>query len=297
MRQAIARRLLLFRRREGSVRLSRSRAGTFGIFIFMAIVSVFMALPILYSVIQAFKPLDEIFAYPPRFFVRNPTLDNFRQVMLLADNLWVPFTRYLFNSLAIAIGGTIVYVIISSLAAYPLAKTKLPGMSIISTLIVWTLLFNGDVTAMPRYMIISALGMVNTYWAVVLPALSGTMGVFLMRQFIVSAIPDSTLEAARIDGAGEFHIFSRVVMPSIKPAWMTVVIFGFQAFWNANVQNYIYSENLKPLQAVLTSITAGGIARAGASAAVTIIMMIPPIVIFLISQSSVVETMAHSGLK
>lgn len=296
MRKARITRLPLVSR-ERRVRLSRSKTGTFGIFLFMLVMGAYMLLPVLYSVVQAFKPIDEIFAFPPRFFVRNPTLENFKQVLLLADNLWVPFSRYVFNSLLVSLGGTFLYVMISSLAAYPLAKAKFRGISLISTLVVWTLLFNADVTAMPRYIVISKLGMINTYWAVVLPMLSGTMGVFLMRQFIISAIPDSTLEAARIDGASEYCIFFRIVMPSIKAAWMTVAIFGFQTFWNFNPQSYIYSENLKQLPAVLSSIAAGGIARAGAASAVSVILMIPPILIFILSQSSVVETMAHSGLK
>lgn len=296
MRKALAIRWP-FAARERRVRLSRSRAGTFGIFLFMLLMGTFMLLPAIYSVVQAFKPIDEIFAFPPRFFVRNPTLENFKQVLLLADNLWVPFSRYIFNSLLISVGGTFLYVMISSLAAYTLAKAKFRGIGLISALVVWTLLFNADVTAMPRYIVISKLGMINTYWAVLLPALSGTMGVFLIRQFIVSAIPDSTLEAARIDGASEYLIFFRIVMPSAKAAWMTVVIFAFQTFWNLNPQSYIYSENLKQLPAVLSSIAAGGIARAGAASAVSVILMIPPIFIFILSQSSVVETMAHSGLK
>ena len=296
MRKARITRLPLVSR-ERRVRLSRSKTGTFGIFLFMLVMGAYMLLPVLYSVVQAFKPIDEIFAFPPRFFVRNPTLENFKQVLLLADNLWVPFSRYVFNSLLVSLGGTFLYVMISSLAAYPLAKAKFRGISLISTLVVWTLLFNADVTAMPRYIVISKLGMINTYWAVVLPMLSGTMGVFLMRQFIISAIPDSTLAAARIDGASEYCIFFRIVMPSIKAAWMTVAIFGFQTFWNFNPQSYIYSENLKQLPAVLSSIAAGGIARAGAASAVSVILMIPPISIFILSQSSVVETMAHSGLK
>jgi len=277
--------------------LSRSKAGTVLIGIFLAAVSAYMLLPVFYSVVQAFKPIDEIFAYPPRFFVRNPTLENFKSVFKLAGNLWVPFSRYLFNSLFISVGGTVVYVFISALAAYPLAKGKFPGRLIISQLIVWALLFAGDVTNMPRYIIIARLGMVDTYWAIILPAFAGTIGVFLMRQFIVSAIPDTTIEAAHIDGANEWMVFFKVVMPGVKPAWLTVSIFAFQMFWNMSSGTYIYSENLKQLPAVLSSISAAGIARAGAGAAVSVMMMILPITVFLIAQSSVSETMAHSGLK
>lgn len=287
----------LKRLRTHRVILSRSKGGTFAIGVFVSLMSLFMLLPVIYSVIQAFKPIEEIYAYPPKFFVQNPTIENFKMVLKLAGNLWVPFSRYLFNSLLIAVAGTFISVFISTLAAYPLAKGRFPGRAAISSAIVIAMLFNGSVTTMPRYLIIAGLGFVDTYWAVLLPAMAGTMGVFLMRQFMVTAIPDSTLEAARIDGANEYTIFFRIVTPSVRAGWMTLIIFSFQNFWNSTNATYIYSEELKQLPSVLSSIAAGGIARAGASSAVAVIMMLLPIIVFLISQSSITETMSHSGLK
>ena len=287
----------LKRLRTHRVILSRSKGGTFAIGVFVSLMSLFMLLPVIYSVIQAFKPIEEIYAYPPKFFVQNPTIENFKMVLKLAGNLWVPFSRYLFNSLLIAVAGTFISVFISTLAAYPLAKGRFPGRVAISSAIVIAMLFNGSVTTMPRYLIIAGLGFVDTYWAVLLPAMAGTMGVFLMRQFMVTAIPDSTLEAARIDGANEYTIFFRIVTPSVRAGWMTLIIFSFQNFWNSTNATYIYSEELKQLPSVLSSISAGGIARAGASSAVAVIMMLLPIIVFLISQSSITETMSHSGLK
>ncbi len=283
--------------KNSRVILSRSKGGTFVIGLFVTLMSLFMLLPVIYSVVQAFKPIEEIYAYPPKFFVQNPTLDNFKMVLRLAGNLWVPFSRYLFNSLFISIAGTFLQVFMATLAAYPMAKGRFPGKKLLSTAIVWAMLFNGSVTSMPRYLIIAGMGMVDTYWAVLLPALSTTTGVFLMRQFMITAIPDSTLEAARIDGASEFKTFSHIVVPSVRAGWMTLVIFAFQGFWNSGFGSYIYSEELKQLPSVLGSIAAGGIARAGASSAVAVIMMILPMIVFLFSQSSITETMSHSGLK
>lgn len=285
------------RRARKRVRLSRSFGGTLLIFLFLLCMSAFMMFPIFYSVIQAFKPLNEIFAYPPRFFVRNPTLDNFRQVFQLADNLSVPFARYLSNSIFISVVGTAFYVILASLAAYPLAKGRFPGIGVISNIIVWTLLFRTEVIGIPQYFVIAKLGMVDTLYAILLPAMASTMGVFLMKQFITASIPDATLEAARIDGAGEFRIYWKIVMPSVKPAWLTLIIFTFQSMWNATGVQYVYSEPLKMLPSVLQTISAGGIARTGAGSAVAVLLMIPPIAIFIFSQSSVMETMSHSGLK
>lgn len=285
-------------RARKKVRLSRSVAGNLGVLIFLLLICSFMILPILYAVLQAFKPLDEIFLYPPRFFVRNPTLRNFSDTFYLTESMGVPFLRYVFNSLFITVVGTFLYIVIASAAGYSLAKGFFRGKALLTSLVVWALLFRPEVTSIPRYIIVSKLGMVDTYWALILPALSSTLGVFLIQQFVTVAIPDSTLEAARIDGASEYNIFFRIVAPGIKPALLTAIIFTFQSFWNsADGTQFIYSETLKSLPNVLSTIVTGGIARAGAGAAVSVILMIPPIVVFLVSQSSVMETMTHSGLK
>ena len=292
------RRIKFNHRSKKQVLLSRSHAGNIGILVFLILICAFMALPMVYAIIQAFKPIDEIFLYPPRFYVKNPTFDNFVQVVVLAGNLWVPFTRYLFNSLFITIVGTVVYLIIAAMAGYSLAKGKFKGREAIGQAVTLTLLFRSEVTAIPAYIIVAGLGMIDTYWALLLPPLAGSMGVFLIKQFATSSIPDSTLEAARIDGASEYKIFSSIVIPSIKPALLTVVIFTFQSMWNsAGTSQYIFSESLKELPTVLSTISAGGIARQGAASAVAVILMIPPIVVFLVTQSSVMETMTHSGMK
>lgn len=288
---------LKLHREKSKVTLSRSFGGSAVIFLFLIIVGVFMALPIVYSLVQSIKPLEEIFAYPPKFFVKNPTFDNYIQVYQLCQNLWVPLSRYLFNSLFVSVLGTVVYVFVASMAAFPLSKHKFPGRVILSAVIVWALLFRPEVTGVAQYIIISELSMIDTYWSMLLPPLAGTFGVFLMMQFMETAIPDSVLEAARIDGASEYRIFYQIAMPSVKPAWLTLVIFTFQSFWNATGVSYIYDESLKPLPSVLSNISSGGLARAGASSAVAVILLIPPIIIFIISQSSMTETMAHSGLK
>ena len=280
-----------------TVVLSRSRFGTFILFLFLALFCCFMILPMFYSVVQSLKPIEEIYAFPPRFFVKNPTFSNFTQIFHLSDNLWVPFSRYLFNSVFVTIIGTTLNILIATMAAYALSKSKIRFKNAYTTLIIIAMMFQGEVTAIPQYLVISKLKLTDTYGAMILPALAGTMGLYLMKQFIVSSVPDATLEAARIDGAGEFRILFNIVMPSVKPAMMTLLIFTFQAFWNGTGAQYIFSEELKQLPSVLSAISAGGIARTGAASAVSVLMMIPPILIFVYSQSSVMETMAHSGLK
>lgn len=283
-------------RRSKKKILSRSKAGTFFIFAFLAVAGAFMLLPIIYVLVTAFKPLNEILAYPPKFFVRNPTWGNFSDLIEITQETWIPFERSLFNSLFIAVAGTAAYIIVASMAAYPLAKNKSRYISIYYQIVVLAILFRPEVTRTPLYIIISRLGLINTYWSLILPVMAGSFGVFLMRQFIIT-VPNEMLEAARVDGASDFTCFWKLIMPLVRPAWMTLTIFTFKDLWNTGESQYIYEEALKTLTAVMQSISSAGIARAGAGAAVALIMMIPPIAVFVISQSSVMETMSQTGIK
>ncbi len=278
-------------------RVSRSKGGNFTVFLFLGLMSLFMALPLVYTVVTAFKPASELFLFPPRFFVQNPTFENFSTMVRLANEMWVPFERYLFNSLFISIVGTIGYILIASMCAFALAKYTSRWLVAFNIIVVWAILFRSEVTAIPQYIIISRLGMINTYWSILLPAMSGSFGVFLVRQFLVTSVPDSLLEAARIDGATEAVLFFKLVMPMIKPAWLTLGIFTFQGLWNNTGVSYIYDESMKVLPVMLRQIASAGVARAGAGAAVALVLMIPPVIFFLLSQSSVLETMSHSGIK
>ena len=241
------------------VTLSRSTGGTVAIFVFLALDGCFMVLPIVYVLVTAFKPLNEILAYPPKFFVRSPTLNNFSDLIEITQETWIPFERSLFNSMFIAIVGTAAYILIASMAAYPLAKSKQRYIAIYYQVVVLAILFRPEVTRTPLYIIISKLGMVNTYWSLLMPTLAGSFGVFLMRQFMMT-IPDVMIEAARIDGASDFKIWWSMVMPMVKPAWMTLAIFTFRDLWNMGESQYIYEESLKTLTAVMQSISSAGIA-------------------------------------
>lgn len=277
-------------------KLNRSVGGNILVFLMLAILGAFMALPVVYSIVQAFKPMEEIFIFPPRFTVKNPTVKNFRLIGQLADNLWVPFSRYLFNSVAVSFIGTLGNVLISSMAAYPLAKHDFPGKKMLFRLVTVSLLFTGGVIELPRYIVMAKLHMINTFWALILPVIASSMGLFLMKQFM-EQLSDSLLEAARLDGMTEFQIFIKIVMPLVKPAWLTQIIFAFQGVWSMTGGNYIYKENLKLFPTALSQIQSGGIARAGVAAAAALLMLIPPVIMFLITQSSIMETMAHAGIK
>lgn len=277
-------------------KLNRSMAGNTLLFILMAICGVFMALPLIMIVNNALKPLDELFQFPPKIFVRNPTLENFSDLFVAMSDSWVPFSRYIINTLIITGFGTVGHVILASLAAYPLAKHNFPGKKILFSMVVLSMMFSWTVTQIPTYMIVSWLHINNNYLALILPAWQYGMGLYLMKQFM-EQLPDSLMESARLDGANEFQIFWKIVMPNVKPAWLTLAIFQFQQTWSNTGSMYLRDEQLKPLQFALQQITGGGTARAGASAAVTFIIAAIPIIFFLVCQSNVIETMTTSGMK
>ena len=272
-------------------------AGDITTYILLALYGAFMALPLIYSVIQAFKPYNERFIFPPRFFARQPTIANFTQLFDLTSSSWVPFSRYVFNTILNTVVGTLLHIIAAAMCAYPLAKNKFPGRNVIFNIIVWSLLFTGGVTEVPVYLVMSKLGIIDTYFAYWLPEISVALGIFLLKQNMAE-IPDAMIEAARIDGANEWTILWRIAMPAVKPAWLTLAIFAFQRNWNATSTTYIYTETIKTLPAALSQITtAGSVARAGEAYAASVIMMIPPIIFFIIAQSSTVKTMSHAGIK
>ena len=277
-------------------RVNRSQGGNILVFLMLLILGGFMLLPVVYTVVQAFKPMEELFLFPPRFTVSNPTVKNFKLIGQLVDNLWVPFSRYTFNSVFVSVAGTAGNVIIASMAAYPLAKNDFPGKKVLFKIVTVALLFSGGVLSLAQYIIMAKLHMINTYWTLILPSVATPMGLFLMKQFM-EGISTSLLEAARIDGMNEFQIYWSIVMPNVKPAWLTMIIFAFQGMWSMTGGNFIYKEELKMLPTALAQIQSGGIARAGVAAAANLLMFIPPVIMFLITQSSIMETMAHAGIK
>ena len=277
-------------------KLNRSSFGNGVILFFLFIFALLMSLPLVYSVSTSLKPFDELWVFPPRFIVQNPTLKNFTELFSLVGDTWVPFSRYIFNTVIIAVVGTTGHVLLASMCAYAIAKLPFVGKKLCFNMVVLSLMFSGAVTGIPSYFVMHTLGWVNSYLVYIVPAFASSLGLYLMKQFMVQ-IPDSLIEAAKIDGAGDFRIFGSIIMPNVKPAWLTLALLSFQGLWNGTNSTYIFSEEMKNLPTALNQIASGGIARAGASAAVTVIMMIVPILFFIISQSSIMETMASSGLK
>lgn len=299
MSKADARKLKKLRAstRDQYKRFTRTRAGNFFYTFFLVIFGLYSVLPMYYCIITSFKPLDELLVFPPRFYVVSPTTSNYLTLPSLLDNLAVPLSRYAFNSIFISVVTTFFHVLVASAAAYVLSKTNIKGKNIIFAVVQMSLLYNAYTLEIPRYLIYSSLGMIDTYWVYILPAIPSSMGVFLMKQFMDTNVPDPLIEAARIDGAGSFRTFWQIAMPNVKPAWLTLTLFSFRDLWSIMPSGTVFSEEIKTLPFAASTIAASGISRQGCAMAVTVIMMIPPILVYLISQRSVTQTMSSSGIK
>ncbi|MBP3436835.1 MAG: carbohydrate ABC transporter permease [Clostridia bacterium] len=285
------------RTRRHKVVLNRSAGGDAGITVLLVILGAFMFLPMLYTISQSLKPLDELWMFPPRFLVKSPVLTNFGDLFQLMNESWVPFSRYIFNTVFISVCGTFGNLLLASMAAYALAKIKFPGRNVLFQIVVLSLMFHQTVNQLSNFIIMSALNMIDSYWALIIPALAGTMGLYLMKQFMESTVSDAVLESARLDGASEFRTFWVIAMPMVKPAWLTLIIESFKGLWNSGASIYIHSEQLKTFNYAISQVVSAGIARAGASAAATVVMMLVPITVFVLSQSQIIETMGSSGMK
>ena len=277
-------------------RPGRSHAGDAVNALLLIVAGAFMLLPMVFVVSNAFKPLDELFVYPPRLFVRNPTWDNFAALGSIFTDSWVPFSRYIFNTVFITVAATAIHVMIASMAAYPLAKGRFPGRTALNQMVQLALMFVPAIADVINYQTIVSLGWLDTYMAAIAPNVATTLGLFLITNYMVT-IPDTLLEAARIDGCSDFRIYRSIVMPICKPAWLTLIIIMFQNMWGQTHTAYLYKEAMKTLPYALTQITTGGYIRAGAAQSVGVLMLIVPAVIFVFNQTKILETMASSGIK
>ena len=284
------------RLRASNRQAGRKIGGTAAIFIFLTLLGLFMLMPIYLTVIMSVKPVEELFIFPPKMYAIRPTLDNFREMFSVLHQNRVPFSRYVFNSLFVTVTVTAAQCVFSSMAAFVLAKCRFPGSRVINGIIVISLLYQSNVIYIMQYIVMAKLHMIDTYAALIFPAIASPMGLFLMRQSI-GQVPDSMIEAAKVDGAGLFRICWQIVMPNQKPALMTLIIFAFQAAWNIQAGSVVFQEQYKTLPTVVSQAASAGLARAGVAIAAAVFMLVPPIVIFMLAQRQVIETMAHSGIK
>lgn len=261
--------------------------------------AVFCMLPLYYMLIAAIKPLEEQLIFPPRFYVRNITFKNITNLFKSFNSSEIPFSRYIFNSIFTAGSAVALSVIVCSMAAYALSKIKVKGGNLIFSVVVASLMFSPHVTQIPNFIICKNIGLVDNYIALILPKIAVAYNMFLLKQF-ADQIPDPLLEAATIDGAGEWKCYWKIVMPMLRPAWATVIVLSFVSNWNDAFSPLIFiqSDQLKTLPLAIQLITQSGtVATLGTQAAATLFMTVPTILIYVLMQSNVLKSMAHSGIK
>ena len=269
-------------------------------YVWMLPFAILMFIPLIYTASFAFKPLEELFLFPPPLFPKRPTTDNFQQLVLATSSMTVPFSRNIFNTVVTSVGVMVGTVLLGSLAAYPLAKYPLWGRNFVFAVVISALMFSPEVTQIPRYLIVNGLGMIDTFGALIIPNLALPLGLFLMKQFM-EGVPTELLEAARIDGASELRIFGQIMMPLTRPAWATLAIFSFIPTWNDYFTPLIFtrSESMKTLTLAMQTIGSGAtsVARYGAVFAAAFLVLVPPVLLFIFMQRRVLDTMAYSGIK
>ncbi|GLI10601.1 ABC transporter permease [Paenibacillus tyrfis] len=289
---------LRFRKKS---RLNRTTPFQWALTVMLTLLAAFMLLPMVYLFNHALKPYHELFLYPPTFLARQPTFENFYDLLVVTKTAVVPVSRYLFNGSIVAIATIVLGTLISALCAYALSKHRFVGKKWMFSVIIVSLMFAPETVQIPRYYVISQLGLINTYWAHILPVIALPVIVFLFKQFI-DLLPDELLEAARLEGANEFTLFGRIILPLCMPAVATAGILIFQSTWG-NMETstlYVEDETMKTLPFFVSTLTSGlanSVARQGVAAAAGLLMFLPSFILFLLLQRKVISTMAHSGLK
>ena len=274
--------------------------GQIKILVILLPLALFMAMPIVFIISHAFKPMEELFAFPPRFFVSNPTLDNFTKLIKFSRSAGIPLTRYLFNSLVVTVLTVGLSLLLTTCAAFAFSKIKFRGRSLMLQINQIAIMFVATAVLIPRYMVISRTGLIDTVWAHVLPLVAMPVALFLVKQF-VDQVPDSLIEAAHLDGATDMQVYRKIIIPMIRPAVATAMVLVFQQVWtNLETSSYFTNdESMKTLTFYMNTLVnaSNGVAGQGVAAAASLIMFIPNLILFIICQNAVMNTMANSGIK
>ena len=280
---------------------NKFEVGQIKIFLLVLPLVILTGLPIVFIIFHAFKPMEELFAFPPKFITTNPTLDNFRKLFKASRTAGIPLSKYVFNSILITVAVVFLSLLFSTAASYALSKLKFKGRNAMMQINQFALMFVPVAVMIPRYLVVNTMGLTNTYWSHILPLIPLPVALFLIKQF-VDQVPQSLIEAAYMDGATEIHIYFKVILPLIKPAIATAAILVFQQVWtNMEASNYyVNDEGLKSLAFYMNTLSSGTgntVAGQGVAAAASLIMFVPNLVLFCILQKNVMNTMAHSGIK
>ena len=289
--------LVLPKKRKFSYhRLNLSLGGDIALTIVLFVGGVFMLFPLIYSISNSLKPLSEQWIFPPNLIVKNPTFEWYISLFNYMGNSMVPMSRYLFNSIYLCFMCTLVCTLSCSMAAYAISKRHFKGQETVFKMVELSMMFTAPATGIVSYVILANMNPVDHYWTLIVPCACNSMYMYIVKNYM-DTFPSSVLEAARIDGAGEFRIFWGILMPGVKPAWMTVILFAVQGYWNMGTGSFIFKEEMKGISSGISAITSISINRTGIGGAASILLMIVPLVTFVITQSNVLDTCATAGMK
>jgi multiple sugar transport system permease protein len=271
----------------------RSRASIV-LYVLLTLGLVLMVAPFVWMVLGSFKPQAEFLRLPPTWLPEAPTTNNYQR---LIDQLDMP--RFFFNSIVVAIAVTVGNLIFAPMLGYALAKLQFAGKGVLMGLVLATLMLPGAALLVPLFVLMSSLGLVNTYPSLILPFLAGPFGVFLTRQFF-AGLPDELLEAARMDGASEFRIFWTIAMPLAGPVLATLGILTFLGSWNSFIYPLVMAQEPQMYTlpvALATFATGQHQADHGMLMAGSLVLILPVLIIFVVLQRWITEGIATTGLK
>lgn len=261
---------------------------------------IFMGMPIIFIINHAFKPMEELFAFPPTFFVKSPVMDNFSKLGDFFDTNGIPLARYIFNSILVTALTVGLSLLLTTMSAFALSKIKFKGRNLLGQINQIAIMFVSTAVLIPRYLVICQLHIIDNILAHILPLVAMPVALFLVKQF-VDQVPDSLLEAAYMDGATDLDVYLKVILPMIKPAIATASILVFQQVWtNMETSSYFFNDDSQKTLtfAMNTLVNANNsVAGQGMGAAASLIMFLPNLILFIILQNKVMNTMASSGIK
>ncbi len=272
------------------------RAGKYeliSLYAFLAVCLVSTLLPFIWMFSTSFKDASEIFTKNPVFIPKSPTLQNYRELFSRLD-----FLKHFLNSVIVALGLTVLSLLVNALAAFAFAKLNFAGREKIFSLLLLTMMVPGQVTMMPVFIILKSLGLLNSYLGLIIPGCASIFAIFMLRQFMRD-IPDELIDAARIDGCGDFRVFFNIVLPLCKPALVTLLIFNFMGAWNEFLWPLIImiKEEKYTLPVALANLngqfgTDWGILMAG-----SVVVVAPVIIVFLMAQKHYIEGITAGAVK
>jgi len=249
--------------------------------------------PFIWMISTSFKSAESVFTFPPQWIPKHPTIEQYQALFREVN-----FLQFFKNSVIVAFGITLFSLFLNSLGGFAFAKHKFPGREKIFALLLATMMVPGQITMIPVFLMLKTVGLINSYWGLIIPAGASAFGIFLMRQFITT-IPTDLIESARIDGCSEFRIYWTIILPLCKPVLAALGIFTFMGSWNAFLWPLIVmiKENMYTLPVALANLSGQHATKFGLLMAGAVVVVVPVLIVFIVAQRYVIKGVAVTGLK